>query len=226
MRFGWIVSMMAMMAIAAPLYAMAKEEAAPPPVAGKVPAGTYTLDKTHASLTFRVDHLGLSRYTARFTRMDAQLQFDPENLAASSVTASVDPTSIETDFPDPTPDFDAMLQSAEWLNAAKFPEITFQSTKIESTGADTMRMTGELGMHGVTHPVIMDVTFNGGYAGLPMDPSGARIGFSAKGILKRSDFGITVGIPAPGTTMGVGDEVEFMIEAEFTKPLDPTKSAE
>ncbi|MBB5187872.1 polyisoprenoid-binding protein YceI [Zhongshania antarctica] len=62
-----------------------------------------------------------------------------------------------------------------------------------------------------------EATFNGGYAGHPLDPHG-RIGFSARGMFKRSDFGISIGIPAPGSTMGVGDDLEVIIEAEFTGP--------
>jgi polyisoprenoid-binding protein YceI len=72
----------------------------------------------------------------------------------------------------------------------------------------------------VTKPVTLDVTFNGGYAGNAMDPGGARIGFSAKGSLKRSDFGVAAGIPAPGSTMGVGDLVQFELETEMLKPKE------
>lgn len=186
--------------------------------ATNVPAGAYKLDLSHASLIFKVDHLGFSNYTARFKRMDADLQFDPENLAASKLTATVDVRSLETDFPDPAKlDFNAMLQGEQWLDAAKYPTITFRSTSIELTGANTMRVTGDLTMHGVTRPMTLDVTYNGGYAGHPMDPH-ARIGFSAHGKLKRSEFGISYGIPAPGTKMGVGDEVTVILETEFTGP--------
>src|SRR5215217_5505203 len=81
----------------------------PPPSAAPVPAGSYTLDKQHASLIFRVNHIGFSNYTARFKRFDAQLQFDPRNLAASRVTATVDADSLETDSPDPAKlDFNAV----------------------------------------------------------------------------------------------------------------------
>lgn len=200
----------------APASAAAPAETTPVPV--DVPAGAYTLDKAHASLIFRVNHLGFSNYTARFRRFDAQLQFDPANPAASSVTVTIDPRSLETDYPDPaTLDFNAELQNDQWLNAAQFPEMTFRSTKVEPTGPRTMRITGELGLRGVTRPVILDATFNGGYAGHPMDPH-ARIGFSAHGSLKRSQFGIAYGIPAPGTTMGVSDDVDVTIEAEFSGP--------
>jgi polyisoprenoid-binding protein YceI len=103
------------------------------------------------------------------------------------------------------------------LNAQQFPQMTFRSTAVEVTAPNTMRITGDFTLHGVTRPVTLDATFNGGYAGHPMDPN-ARIGFSAHGSLNRSDFGIAAGIPEPGTKMGVSDAVEIIIEAEFSGP--------
>jgi polyisoprenoid-binding protein YceI len=188
------------------------------PLAANVPAGAYTLDKSHASLLFRVNHLGFSNYTARFKRFDAQLQFDPANLAASSVTVSIDPTSLETDFPDPqTLDFNAELIGPQWLDAAQFPQMSFRSISVEPSGANKARINGELTLRGVTRPMVLDATFNGGYAGHPMDPN-ARIGFSARGSLNRSEFGIAYGIPEPGSTMGVSDAVEVIVETEFSGP--------
>jgi polyisoprenoid-binding protein YceI len=192
--------------------------AAAPAVQNTAPAGEYKLDNTHASVTFRVNHLGLSHYTARFTDIAGKLNFDPANPAAMSVEATVDPKSLETDFPLDEPDFDAELAGPKWLDAAKFPTITFKSTKVEPTGANTAKVTGDFTLHGITKPLTLDVTFNGGYAAGGMDPSGARIGFSAKGEIKRSEFGIAYGVPAAGTNFGVSDEVEIIIEAEFTRP--------
>jgi polyisoprenoid-binding protein YceI len=185
------------------------------PAATSVPAGAYTLDKAHASLIFRVSHLGFSNFTAHFTRFDAQLQFDPANPATSRVKVTIDPRSIESD--NPPSGFLDMLRGAQWLSAAQFPEMTFGSTHIERIGPNALRINGELTLHGVTRPVTLDATYNGGYAGFPMDPH-ARIGFSAHGSLKRSEFGIAYGIPAPGTTMGVSDNVDLIVEAEFSGP--------
>lgn len=189
------------------------------------PAGSYKLDKAHASLIFRVNHLGFSNYTARFRTFDAELTFDPDNPAGMAVNATIDPASIETDYPDPaTVDFNAKLRGKDWLNTEAFPQITFRSTKVEVTGKNTANVTGDLGLHGVTMPVTLAVTFNGGYAGHPMDPH-ARIGFSARGSLMRSAFGIAAGIPAAGSQMGVGDAVQVEIEAEFNGPPLPAQSA-
>jgi polyisoprenoid-binding protein YceI len=183
-----------------------------------VPAGAYTLDPTHTSLLFRVDHLGFSRYTARFKKANAQLQFDPNDLAASTVTVTVDASSVETDFPDPqVVDFNAELAGEKWLDAGKHPEIVFRSVSVEPTGARTLRINGELTLHGVTRPMVLNARLNGGYRSHPFEPN-ARIGFSATGVLKRSEFGISAGIPAPGTKMGVSDEVEVIVETEFTGP--------
>lgn len=190
----------------------------PPAAAAPVPAGAYKLEKSHATLLFKVNHLGFSNYTARFRKFDAALQFDPNRLEASQLTATVDARSLETDFPYPEQvDFNKELQKKDWLDTAQFPEMKYVSKKIELTGKNAMLIQGDLTLRGVTKPVVLNATYNGGYAGHPMDPN-ARIGFSAQGVLKRSEFGITYGIPAPGTTMGVGDEVTVIMELEFTGP--------
>jgi polyisoprenoid-binding protein YceI len=180
-----------------------------------VPAGAYTLDRSHASLNFSVNHLGFSHYTARFASFDTKLTFDPANPAASTVEATIDANSLE--LPTPPAGFADTLKGPQWLDTGKYPTITFKSTKVEPAGGDKTRITGDFTLHGVTKPVTLEATFNGGYAGHPMDPN-ARIGFSAKGSFKRGDFGVAYGIPAPGTTMGVSDEVEVTIEAEFSGP--------
>lgn len=194
----------------------AAPDSVPPPSSAPVPAGTYTLDKAHASLLFRVDHLSFSNFTARFKTFDAELKFDPAQMGASSVKVNVDPRSIDSD--NAPAGFMDQLRGDMWLNTAKFPQMTFRSTRVESTGTKGgLRITGDLTIRGVTKPVVLNGKYNGGYAGHPMDPH-ARIGFSAQGTFKRSDFGITYGIPAPGTTMGVSDAVNVVIEAEFSGP--------
>lgn len=174
------------------------------------PAGVYGLDLTHASLTWRVMHLGLARYTARFAKFDSTLEIDPAKPEAAKLTVTIDPTSIRTDYPNAaTKDFDKALATEErWFNAGKFPTITFASTKIERTGERTAKVTGDLNFLGVTKPTTLDVTFNGGMASHPFAKVGA-IGFSATGKLKRSDFGMTALLP------GIGDEVDLQIEVEY-----------
>lgn len=183
-----------------------------------LPAGDYALDRAHASLIFRVDHLGFSMFTARFTRFDAALFLDPADPATARLTATVETASIETDYPDPENfDFNAHLLEPEWLDGAAHPEIVFHSHAIELTGPDSADIHGALSMRGRTHPLTLSARFNGGWAGQPYDPQ-ARIGFSARGALSRSAYGVDIGVPEPGSTLGVGDTVEIVIEAEFTGP--------
>jgi polyisoprenoid-binding protein YceI len=204
----------------------AAESAAPPamPPMAAPPAGQYQLDKSHASLLLRVSHLGFSTYTTRFSRFDAELTFDPNNIPASKVVTTIDTSSLELDAAPPIC-FD-IVKGPKMLDTAKFPKIVFRSEKVRMTGAKSMEITGTLDLLGVTRPLVLTGTYNGGYPGMPkMDPH-ARIGFSAHGSFKRSDFGMTYGVPAPGTTMGVGDLIDFSIEAEFTGPPLPTPAGE
>jgi len=187
----------------------------PPASTAPVPKGTYTIDKPHTSLIFRVNHLGFSNLTGRFTRLDARLVTDPSKLADSNLNVTIDAASVETD--NAPEGFLDMLRGKGWLETADFPQIKFRSTRVEATAANRIRVQGELTFHGVTKPIVLDAKYNGGYAGHPMDPN-ARIGFSATGKFKRSDFGVTVGIPAPGSTMGVSDEVEIVLETEMSGP--------
>ncbi len=177
-----------------------------------MPAGVYTVDKTHASLIWKVSHAGLSNYTARFKSYDAEINFDPADITKSSVTAKIDPATLETDYvATAEKDFNKnLITKEEWFNAGKFPEITFKSTKIEVTGENTGKIHGDLTFLGVTKPVTLDATFNGAYAVQPFSQKPA-MGFSATGSLNRSDFGMSTYVPM------IGDKVDIIIEAEFAK---------
>jgi len=195
--------------------AMAQDGAAAEP-----PSGLYYMDRSHTSVTFQVNHLGFSHYTARFSRVNGQLQFDPGHPEAMRVEAAIDPTSLELNAP--PAGFHDQLMGKGWFEAAQFPQITFRSTRVKVTGPHAASVTGDLTLHGVTHPVMLDVVYNGGWPPNGFDPGGARIGFSAHGVLKRSDFGMANGVPAPGSTLGVGDEVDIAIETEFSsKQVEP-----
>ncbi len=190
------------------------------PVTTAAPPGTYHADPAHTRVMFSVNHLGFSHYTAFFTGFDATLAFDPASPEAMKLSATVDAGSVETLYPDKTYDFNAVIAGKDLLDAAAFPTITFTSTAVKLTGPDAADVTGDFTLHGVTKPLTLAVTFNGGYAGHPMD-AGARIGFSATGVINRSEYGMGYGVPAPGTTMGVGDAVTIRIETELLNPDAP-----
>lgn len=180
-------------------------------------AGKYQLDLGHTRLLFRVSHLGFSNYTAMFTDLSADLDFNPDAPETMAVSATIKVASLETHYPDPALDFNGVLTGAEFLDAAQFPEMTFHSTEVKLTGEHSADVTGDFTLHGVTKPVTLHVTYNGGWDDMPLD-AGARIGFSATGAFNRSDFGVGFGTPAPGTTMGVSDRVEVILESEFIRP--------
>lgn len=182
------------------------------------PPGTYKLDPTHARLVVDVDHLGFSRYLLFFRTMEATLTFAPDAPETMRVQATIDTTSVETLFPDPAYDFNADLRAEGFLNAEAHPRANFTSTAVTLTGENSAEVTGDFTLRGVTKPLTLTVRFNGGYGRQSFDPGGARIGFSATGVFNRSDYGMTYGIPAPGTTLGVADEVRLRIEAEFVNP--------
>jgi len=186
------------------------------PATTDAPAGAYRLDKSHASLVFKIDHIGYSAYTGAFDDFDATLGFDPLRPETMNITATIDVGSL--DIPAPPMGFLDELKSAAWLNAVNFPSMSFRSTKVSRTAPNAARVEGMLDFRGVAAPVAFDAVFNGGYAGFPPYDPNARIGFSAKGSLKRSIFGVLIGIPTPEAPVGVGDEVAFEIEAEFTGP--------
>jgi polyisoprenoid-binding protein YceI len=170
----------------------------------KVPAGSYVLDKRHASLVARIPHLGgFSRYTLRFTGLDGSFTYDPANWQATKLTFTVDPRSADTGDPGFNRDI------AGFLGADKYPAITFTSTAITADETGQGEVTGDLDFHGVTKPVTLKATFNGVGPGLM--GAGTRMGFSGATRIKRSDFGATA------VSQWAGDDVDLEFEVEFTK---------
>lgn len=193
------------------------QDVAPPPM-DPPPAGEYRLDPAHGSIIVHANHMGFSSYPVRFTRFDVQLDFDPQAPETMSVTAEIDPTSLETHYPHDDVDFDADLTGPQWLDTQNHPAIRFVSTAVHPTGEKTALVTGMLSLMGTEQPVTLSVTYNGGYAGMvPYDPQ-ARIGFSATTQFDRSDFGLTNGIPPEGSSFGVADRMTISIEAELLGP--------
>lgn len=198
--------------------ATACAQASPP-----VPAvPTYKVEPTHASLTWKVNHQGLSLYTARFTQFDATLTFDPANPAASTLSATVNPLSVRTDYSgdfkathanSPYASWDeALARDPKWFNADAHPAITFNGTGITVTGENTGTVTGDLTFLGVTKPVTLNVRFNGEKE-FPWNNGAKSIGFSATGTIKRSEFGMATMLG------GLGDDVEIALEVEFLQQV-------
>lgn len=172
---------------------------------------TYKLDRPHAFLTWTVMHNGLSGYTVDFTDFDATLEFNPEEPTASSISVTINPMGIETNYPDAKKreEWHTELSTDDkFLNGDEFPEITFVSTSAETTGEFTGTVTGDLTFIGVTRPVTLDVTYNG-TANLPWYGPRDLVGFNATTTLKRSDFGMT------SMANNISDEVVIEFSGEF-----------
>lgn len=173
----------------------------------------YDLDAKHTQVRFGWSHLGFSHQVGRFDRFDAQFQFDPADPTRSTLAVDIPIASIDTGVPA----LDEHLRSPDFFDAAKFPTATFRSTKVEAVGSKALKVSGDLTLHGVTRPVVLDVTINqiGPY------PMGGRpsAGFDATTTLKRSDFGIDRFAP------NVSDEIALTITAEAHLPKPDAASA-
>lgn len=171
----------------------------------KLKAGQYSLDKTHATLLFKVQHLGLSTYVGRFNSFDAALEFDPNNIQASKLSAVVDITSL--DINDPSLKDDLMGRS--WFRQKDFPQASFVSTKVKPISDSDFEFVGDLSWRGVVKPITVTATFHGGANNILTGKY--TIGFSAQGSFLRSDFGMGQYVPL------VGDEVTIETYAEFLR---------
>jgi polyisoprenoid-binding protein YceI len=168
---------------------------------------TWKLDMAHSAIEFSVRHMMVSTVKGNFREFSADLELDPEDLTKSSVRAVVKVASIDTR----EPQRNAHLVSADFFDVEKFPEMVFQSTRVEHVGGDRYRVTGDLTIRGVTRPITLDVT----YLGTQASPYGVKAaGFEATATLSRKDFGLTWNVALETGGMLVGDEVKISVDAE------------
>ena len=172
------------------------------------PSGAYRLDPRHASIVFRVNHMGFSRTVGRFNTFEANLNLNAQSPEQSSVSASIDAASIDSGLPS----FDTFLRSGRFLNVDANPQIQFVSRSVERTGDRTARIVGDLTMNGVTQPLTLEAVLNG--AGPHPFDGRTMSGFSATGRVSRAQFGLDA------FPQQVADDVEILIEAEFSRTGD------
>jgi len=163
---------------------------------------TYSFDKAHTQILFFVNHLGFSNSQGEFHDYDGHFLFDRGEPGKSSVDVTIQTSSIDMD----DEKWDAHMKNADFFDVEKFPTMTFKSTGIDVTGENTANITGDLTILGVSKPAVLAVTHN------KSDKhafSGKFVaGFSATTTVKRSDYGMTYGLPL------VGDEAQIRIEVE------------
>lgn len=175
------------------------------PLSAQAAPVAYKLDPAHTAVVFIVDHLGFSKAVGSFNTVAGELSFDKDAADKSSLSVTIDTTSIDTNHAKR----DEHLKSPDFFNVKEFPKLTFKSTKIEKTGDKTGKLHGDLTLLGVTKPVVLDVTFN--KDGVSPASKQETVGFSARGTIKRSDFGMKYGVP------NIGDDIQIIIESEAVK---------
>ena len=179
-----------------------------------VMAETYELESPHTQILFSVGHMGLSHSHGKFTDYEGTFTFDQDNVEDSTVDVTIKTDSVQMNHEK----WNAHLKNADFFDVEKYPEMHFVSTKVEKNDANTGTLHGDLTLLGVTKPVSLDVTFNDSI----MHPYVKKpaVGFSARGTIKRSDFGMDYGIP------NVSDEVKLIIEVEGIKKDMSERDAE
>lgn len=179
---------------------------------------TYAIDPAHSSVQFSVRHMMISNVKGAFNGVKGTVLYDPDAPETGSVQVEIDASTINT--LDTTRD--THLKSADFLDVAQFPAITFNSTRIEGTG-DRLKIDGDLTIHGVTKPVTLeveDITPEG------KDPWGnTRIGTSAKTRIKRSDFGLSWNAALETGGFLVGDDLKLDFEVQLIKQASANTSA-
>ncbi|MBU04368.1 MAG: hypothetical protein CL877_00010 [Dehalococcoidales bacterium] len=168
------------------------------------PAASFRIDSLHSSAAFLVGHLGYSNMIGHFGKISGSFEFDPAAPEQSSARLVIDAASVDTNLDRR----DGHLRSPDFFNVKEFPEITFSTTKVTVTGAKTGKVTGEVTMLGVTRSITLDVSFNK----MAPNPRSKALtaGFSARGKIKRSDFGMKYALG------GIGDEITLFVEIEGT----------
>ncbi len=172
---------------------------------------TWKLDPAHSSADFKVRHMMISNVKGSFSGLSGTLTEHTVDSTLSSVDASIDVATVTTG----DPQRDGHLKSADFFEVEKYPTMAFKSTKVERKGEAEYRVTGDLTLHGVTKPVVLDVE---GPTAPGKDPWGnTRIGISATGKINRKDFGLNWNAALETGGILVGEDVHITVEAQFIK---------
>ncbi|HET9597901.1 MAG TPA: YceI family protein [Anaeromyxobacteraceae bacterium] len=176
---------------------------------------TFKVDPSHSQVGFAVKHLVISTVRGQFAKYEGKVAFDDADPTKSTVEANIDVASIDTRVADR----DTHLKSADFFDVAKYPTMTFKSTKVAKAGQDKLQVTGDLTLHGVTKPVVLEVSTSPEVKGMFGE---TRRAFAASTKINRKDFGLTWN-KAVEAGPAVGDEVTITLDLEAVK--DAPKSA-
>jgi polyisoprenoid-binding protein YceI len=181
-------------------------------------AATWKIDPNHSSVRFQIRHL-FSKVQGNFTQLSGTIDYDPAAQTASKVETKIVATSINTNQENRDQD----LRSPKFFDVATYPDLSFTSTKVDST-ADGLKMSGDLTMHGVTKSVVLDVSVLG-VGPHPMIKGGQVAGFTAHTKINRQDFGIKWNKTLDNGGTLLGDDVDITLDIEAvnapSKPETP-----
>jgi len=174
-------------------------------------ADTWQIDPAHTNVEFSVRHMMISNVKGQFQKTSGTITISGNDPTSAKIDATIDATSINTRVDKR----DAHLKSPAFLDVDKFPTISFKSTKVEAAGPGKWKVTGDLTLHGVTKPAVLDVESTGTPVNDPM--GNTRAGASATTKIDRKDFGLTWNQPLETGGVMVGDEVAISIDVEAIK---------
>ena len=170
----------------------------------------WEIDSSHSGIHFSVRHMVVAKVRGQFARWSGSVLAEDGDLGRAQVEAVIDASSIQTGVADR----DTHLRSADFLDVASFPEITFKGSRVEKVSDEALRLTGDLTIRGVTREVALDVE----YSGKTKDPWGnERVGFTAKTAIERQDVGLTWNQVLEAGGVMVGDRIAIEIEVETVK---------
>lgn len=174
-------------------------------------AVNYQIDTAHSAAQFKVRHMMIAHVKGEFTKVTGTVVYDEADPSASKIEASIDASTISTR----DAQRDGHLKSADFLDVEKFPEITFKSNKVTSTGGGTFDMSGDLTIHGVSQPVTLKVEE---FTAEVKDPWGnMRRGSSADTRINRKDFGLAWNAALEAGGFLIGDTLDIHIDIELIR---------
>ena len=174
-----------------------------------IPTGTWVVDPAHSKVGFAVKHMGIATVRGEFTDFEGTLEIG-DDLASAKAYGTVKVASIDTN----EDQRDAHLRSADFFDADAHPELSFTSTRIEAIDDETLRITGDLTMRGITNEIVLTAEV----LGTDVDPYGnEKVGLEVSGALSRKDYGMTFNQALGSGNMLVGDKVKLSLDISAAK---------
>jgi polyisoprenoid-binding protein YceI len=173
----------------------------------------WVLDATHSEIQFKVKHLMISTVTGQFNTFEGSIETEEDDFTTAKAHFSADINSISTN----NEHRDAHLKNADFFDAENYPQLTFESEKIEQVDDENYKVHGDFTLRGITKKIILDAELGG----TTVDPWGnTRVGFAIKGVINRKDFDVSFGLLTDTGGIALSDEVKLLVNVQFVKQKD------